>query len=70
MVSAATVSLSEPVKLRRHFAPDLSALDLGNETLVLQLEPVGLVQLGSDQKVQIGNFVVLANLKLKKNNFD
>ncbi len=56
----------EPVKLWSHFAPDLRALDLGDEPFVLQLEPVGFVQLGTDQKVKIGNFVILSDLEISQ----
>ena len=41
--------------------PHLSTLDLGDVSVVLQLHPVGLKQLGSDQEVQVHDLVVLSD---------
>lgn len=48
------------VELRCHRAPDLCALDTGNKSTLLQLQPVGLIKLWSNQKVEIRNFVVFS----------
>ena len=49
------------VELGRHPAPDLGALNASQEAHRLQLEPVGLVQLGPNEEVEIGDLVVLAH---------
>ena len=43
------------------YSTDLSTLDLGNEALVLQLQPVSLVQLRPNQEVQVTDLVVFTN---------
>ena len=46
-----------PVKLGAHGTPDFGALDAGDESELLQFQPIGLVQFRPNQKVEIGNFV-------------
>ena len=53
------------VELGRHRTPHLAALHLGQEAAILQLEPVRLVQLRSDQKVQVGDLVVYMNRMIR-----
>lgn len=40
-----------PVKFRRHRAPNLSTLDFGDVAIILQLHPVGFVELRPNQKI-------------------
>ena len=42
-----------------HWTPDLVALDSGNVAVVLKLQPVGLVELGTNPKAQILSIVRL-----------
>jgi len=43
------------------YTAHLCTLDLGNETLVLQLQPVGLIQLRADEEVEVADLVVLSD---------
>ena len=43
----------------RQIDPYLGALDPGDEPRLLQLQPISLVQLGTDQEVEIDDLVVL-----------
>ena len=43
-----------------HRAPHLSALHIGDVTRPGQVKPVGLIQLGANQEVEIGNALVLS----------
>mmetsp|Transcript_1578 Transcript_1578/g.5046 ORF Transcript_1578/g.5046 Transcript_1578/m.5046 type:complete len:467 (-) Transcript_1578:481-1881(-) len=49
------------VKLSGHGAPHVLALDRGDGALLLEVEPVGLVQLGADEEVEVVDLVVLAH---------
>ena len=37
---------------------DLGTLDLGDEARVLELHPVGLVEFGTDQEIQVLDLVI------------
>lgn len=47
-----------PIVLLGHRAPHLCALHVGNVPRPCQVEPVGLVQLGAYQKVEVGDAFV------------
>ena len=49
-----------------HGAPDLCALHVGNVPRARQVEPVGLVQLGADQKVEVRDALVLAHQRRRQ----
>lgn len=57
-----------PVELARHGAPDLRALHVGQVARLHQVQPVGLVQLGADQKVEVADALVLAHQRGCKEN--
>ena len=44
-----------------HGAPDLDALHVGNVPCAGEVEPVGFVQLGADEEVEVGDERVLAH---------
>lgn len=48
------------VEFWRHRAPHFGTLHAGDKALFLQFKPVGLVQFGADQEVQVGDFIVLS----------
>ena len=49
------------VELGCHLAPNLDALNPSEETLLLQIQPVCLVQFWSNQKVQVLNSLVFSD---------
>ena len=49
------------VELGGHGAPDLGTLHLGDEAALLQVEPVGFVELGPDEEVEVVDLLVLAH---------
>lgn len=49
------------VELWRHVAPHLRALHTGNVAVLSEVHPVGFVQFGSDQEVEVVDLVVLAH---------
>ncbi|GIX63592.1 PCI domain protein [Babesia caballi] len=55
-----------PIEGRRHGAPNLLANDLGQEPLLLQLQPVGLVQLRPDEPLQVLDEVVLPHQRRRE----
>ncbi len=44
-----------------HGAPDFGTLDIGNVAGPGEVQPVGLVQLGADEEVEVGNALVLTH---------
>ncbi len=46
------------VEFRSHRAPDLCTLHLGNVPLLCKFHPVRLVELGSDQEIEIGDLII------------
>lgn len=49
------------VEVRSHFAPYLDALHASQEALLLQVKPVGLVELGADEEVDVRDLVILSD---------
>jgi hypothetical protein len=49
------------VKVRCHFTPDLNALDPSQVSLLLKVKPVGLIELRSNKKVDVADFVILTD---------
>jgi len=49
-----------------HGAPDLHALHVGDVARAREVQPVGLVQLGPDQEVQIADALVLAHQRRRQ----
>ena len=48
-------------KKKKTSSTNLCTLHPGNVAMILQFHPVGFIQLGTDQKVQICNLVILTN---------
>lgn len=44
-----------------HGAPHLSALHIGDMTSPGQVQPVGLIQLGTNQEVEVSNALILTH---------
>ena len=44
-----------------HGAPDFSTLDIGNVAGSGEVQPVGLIQLGADEEVEVGNALILTD---------
>jgi hypothetical protein len=49
------------VEVRCHFTPDLNALDPSQVSLLLKVKPVSLIELRSNEKVDVANFIVLTD---------
>mmetsp|Transcript_9423 Transcript_9423/g.38567 ORF Transcript_9423/g.38567 Transcript_9423/m.38567 type:complete len:261 (-) Transcript_9423:1404-2186(-) len=49
------------VELGRHFAPDLCTADGGNVACLGEVEPVGLVEAGADEVVELLDLVILSH---------
>jgi hypothetical protein len=49
------------VKFGSHGTPDFGTLNTSQKALVLQLHPVGFVQFGANEEVQVLNFVIFAH---------
>jgi hypothetical protein len=47
----------------------LCALHFGDEARLLQLHPIGLVQLGTDEEVEVGDLVILAHERRRQSEF-
>ena len=54
------------IELGRHLAPDLGALDSSQIAIIPQFHPIRLVQLGPNEKIEIGNLVILTDQSSSK----
>lgn len=49
------------IELRCHFAPHLNTLNSCQKTSVLEVNPISLVEFGSDQEVKIINLAIFSD---------
>lgn len=50
-----------PIEPRSHFAPHFDALHSSQVPSVLEINPIGFVELGPDQEVEISDLIVFSN---------